>query len=342
MTEQQVRIFTSTDGQAQLEVALEQETVWLSQVQMAELFGKDVRTVNEHVGNVFQEGELEKEPTIRKFRIVRQEGKRQVQRDIDHYNLDMIISVGYRVKSQRGVQFRKWATQVLKDHLVQGYTLNQRRLTERGIEFEQAVDLLSRTLTNQGLVSNEGEAVARVISDYARSWSLLQGYDEQQLAEVGIKQPDMQPLELDEALKAIGELKQTLMAKGEATELFGQLRGDGLASALATIEQGFGDELFYPNVATRAAHLLYFVIKNHPLADGNKRCGSFLFLWYLRRNAALLARPVEQLINDNTLVALALLVAESLPDQKTLMIRLIEHFLLLKEPADVRLKGNKD
>ena len=342
MTEQQVRIFTSTDGQAQLEVALDQETVWLSQVQMAELFGKDVRTVNEHVGNVFQEGELEKEPTIRKFRIVRQEGKRQVQRDIDHYNLDMIISVGYRVKSQRGVQFRKWATQVLKDHLVQGYTLNQRRLTERGIEFEQAVDLLSRTLTNQGLVSNEGEAVARVISDYARSWSLLQGYDEQQLAEVGIKQPDMQPLELDEALKAIGELKQTLMAKGEATELFGQLRGDGLASALATIEQGFGDELFYPNVATRAAHLLYFVIKNHPLADGNKRCGSFLFLWYLRRNAALLARPVEQLINDNTLVALALLVAESLPDQKTLMIRLIEHFLLLKEPADVRLKGNKD
>lgn len=336
MTERQVRIFTSTDGQAQLEVALEQETVWLSQVQMAELFGKDVRTVNEHVGNVFQEGELEKEPTIRKFRIVRQEGKRQVQREIDHYNLDMIISVGYRVKSQRGVQFRRWATGILKDHLVQGYTLNQRRLTERGIEFEQAVSLLSRTLTNQGLISNEGEAVARVISDYARSWSLLQGYDDQQLAEVGIKQPGMQPLELNEAIEAIGELKRTLITKGEATELFGQLRGDGLTSALATIEQGFGDELFYPNIATRAAHLLYFVIKNHPLADGNKRCGSFLFLWYLRRNAALLAKPVELLINDNTLVALALLVAESLPDQKTLMIRLIEHFILLKELADVK------
>lgn len=140
----------------------------------------------------------------------------------------------------------------------------------------------------------------------------------------------MQPLGVEEALQAIGELKQTLIGKGEATELFGQLRGDGLTSALATIEQGFGDELFYPNVATRAAHLLYFVIKNHPLADGNKRCGSFLFLWYLRRNAALLAKPVEQLINDNTLVALALLVAESLPDQKTLMIRLIEHFILLR------------
>ena len=250
---------------------------------------------------------------------------------VTSYSLDVIISVGYRVKSQRGVQFRQWATQVLKDHLIQGYTLNQRRLAEHGIEFEQAVDLLSRTLTNQGLVSNEGEAVARVISDYARSWSLLQGYDEQQLAEVGIRQPNIQTLGLDEAVKAINELKQTLMAKGEATELFCQLRGVGLASALATIEQGFGDELFYPNVATRAAHLLYFVIKNHPLADGNKRCGSFLFLWYLRRKAALLARPVEQLINDNTLVALALLAAESLPNQKTLMIRLIEHFLLLRE-----------
>lgn len=333
MTQQQVRIFTSSDGQARLEVALEQETVWLSQAQIAELFGKDVRTVNEHVGNVFEDGELDKEATIRKFRIVRQEGKRQVRRDIEHYNLDVIISVGYRVKSQRGVQFRQWATRVLKDHLVQGYTLNQRRLTEQGIEFEQVVNLLSRTLTNQGLVSTEGEAVACVISDYARSWSLLQGYDEQQLAELGIKQPDMQPLALDEALTAIGELKQTLIAKGEATELFGQLRGDGLASALATIEQGFSDELFYPNVASRAAHLLYFVIKNHPLADGNKRCGSFLFLWYLRCNQASLARPVERLINDNTLVALALLVAESLPDQKTLMIRLIEHFILLREPT---------
>jgi len=333
MTEQQVRIFTSNDGQAQLEVALEQETAWLSQAQMGELFDTTPENVLMHLQNIFKDEELIEQATTKESLVVRQEGKRQVRRRIKHYNLDAIISVGYRVSSKRATQFRQWATQVLKDHLVQGYTLNQRRLTERGIEFEQAVNLLNRTLTNQGLVSTEGEAVARVISDYARSWSLLQGYDEQQLAEVGIKQLDMQPLELDEALKAIGELKRTLIAKGEATELFGQLRGDGLTSALATIEQGFGDELFYPNIATRAAHLLYFVIKNHPLADGNKRCGSFLFLWYLRRNASLLAKPVEQLINDNTLVALALLVAESLPDQKTLMIRLIEHFILLKEPS---------
>jgi prophage maintenance system killer protein/prophage antirepressor-like protein len=328
MSDQQIQIFTSEDGQAHLEVTLEQETVWLSQAQMCELFGRERSVITKHIRNVFKEGELERNSVCAKFAHTAEDGKSY---QVDHFNLDVIISVGYRVKSPRGVQFRKWATDVLKQYLIQGYTLNQRRLTERGIEFEQAVRLLSRTLTNQGLVSTEGEAVARVISDYARSWSLLQGYDEQQLTELNIKQPGMHSLALEEALKAIGELKQTLIAKGEATDLFGQVRGDGLTSALATIEQGFGDELFYPNVATRAAHLLYFVIKNHPLADGNKRCGSFLFLWYLRRNTALLARPVEQLINDNTLVALALLVAESLPDQKTLMIRLIEHFILLKE-----------
>jgi len=330
MSQSSMTLYQSADGQVELSVSLDKDTVWLSQAQMAELFDKDVRTINEHIGNVFAEGELEREATIRKFRIVRQEGKRQVQRDIEHYNLDAIISVGYRVKSQRGVQFRQWATRVLRQHLVDGYTLNERRLAERGVEFEQAVSLLSRTLANRQLVSDEGQAVLQVIGEYARSWSLLQGYDEQSLAEQSARQSDMRALALDDALAAIAQLKVELIAKSEATELFGQLRGEGLASAIATIEQGFGDELFYPNVASRAAHLLYFVIKNHPLADGNKRTGSFLFLWYLRLNQHLLARPVEQLINDNTLVALALLVAESLPAQKELMVRLIEHFVLLK------------
>ena len=196
MTEQQVRIFTSQDGQAYLEVALDQETAWLSLDQMTNLFDRDKSVISRHIGNVFKEGELDRSSVVAKNATTAADGKTYL---VDYYNLDVIISVGYRVKSQRGVQFRKWATQVLKDHLIQGYTLNQRRLAERGIEFEQAVNLLSRTLTNQGLVSNEGEAVAQVISDYARSWSLLQGYDEQQLSEVGVRQPDMQPLKLDEA-----------------------------------------------------------------------------------------------------------------------------------------------
>lgn len=329
---QQIQLFTSADGQAQLQVALEHDTVWLSQAQMGQLFDTTPENVLMHLKNIFNDEELAEQATTKDFLVVRQEGARQVRRRIKHYSLDAIISLGYRVSSKRATQFRQWATRVLKDHLVEGYTLNQRRLAERGIEFEQAVSLLSRTLANQQLVTDQGQAVVQVISDYARSWSLLQGYDEQNLQEQNTPQTDMRALDLADVLAAIAQLKATLMAKGEATELFGQLRGEGLASAIATIEQGFADEWFYPNVASRAAHLLYFVIKNHPLADGNKRSGSFLFLWYLQLNQHLLARPVEQLINDNTLVALALLVAESLPAQKELMVRLVEHFVLLRHP----------
>jgi len=324
----QIQLFQSADGEIQLNVSLTEDTVWLSQAQMCELFGRERSVVTKHVNNIFKEGELERDSVCAKFAHTADDGKTY---QTQYFNLDVVISVGYRVKSSRGVQFRQWATQVLKHHLVQGYTLNQRRLQERGIEFEQAVALLSQTLSNQHLVSPAGEAVLSVIHDYAHSWSLLQGYDEQSLKEISIKQDDMRSLNLVDTLTAIASLKEELIAKGEATELFAQLRGDGLDSALATIEQGFGDELFYPNVASRAAHLLYFVIKNHPLADGNKRTGSFLFLWYLQLNQHFLAKPVERLINDNTLVALALLVAESKPDQKELMIRLVEHFILLKE-----------
>ncbi|WP_062058061.1 Fic family protein [Cellvibrio sp. OA-2007] len=327
MNQNQIQLFTSTDGQTAIEVRLQGDTVWLNRQQLAELFDRDIKTIGKHVNNVFREGELNQNTVVANFATTAADGKTY---QMEHYNLDVIISVGYRVKSQRGVQFRQWATQTLKQHLVQGYTLNQKRLQERGIEFEQVVSLLSQTLANQSLVNPEGAAVVGVIQDYARSWSLLQGYDEQSLGNNTTTQRGMAALDLDMALQAIGELKQELIAKGEATVLFGQLRGNGLASAIATIEQGFGDELFYPNVASRAAHLLYFVIKNHPLADGNKRSGSFLFLWYLRLNQGFLAKPVEQLINDNTLVALALLVAESKPEQKELMVRLIEHFVVLK------------
>lgn len=169
-----------------------------------------------------------------------------------------------------------------------------------------------------------------IITGYSRSWALLLGYDDQTLESMVQPQSGMQALALEEVLDAIAAFKQHLMDKGEASELFARLRGDGLASALASIEQGFGDELFYPNVASRAAHLLYFVIKNHPLTDGNKRTGAFLFVWYLRINQHLLARPLEQLINDNTLVSIALLTAQSQPDQKDIVIRLIENLILLK------------
>lgn len=325
---QQIQLYTTNDGQVTVEVTQNADTLWLTQAQMAELFGTKRPAITKHLGNIFKSGELDEDSTCSILEHVAEHGQAYKTK---HYNLDAIISVGYRVNSTQATQFRIWATNILKQHLVEGYTLNQRRLQERGIEFKQALTLLTQTLTNQQLINTEGAAVVTVIHDYARSWSLLQGYDEQSLTTRTDKQTDMKALMQDDVLLAIDQLKQKLISKGEATALFGQLRGNGLTSAIATIEQGFGDEFFYPNVASRAAHLLYFVIKNHPLADGNKRSGSFLFLWYLRINQHLLAKPVEQLINDNTLVALALLVAESKPDQKELMIRLIEHFILLKE-----------
>ncbi|WP_029408448.1 virulence protein RhuM/Fic/DOC family protein [Thiomicrorhabdus sp. Milos-T2] len=310
-----IKIFTTQDNEVCLEVSLHEETVWLSQAQMVMLFGRNQSTIARHISNVFTEGELEEKSNMQKMHIANSD------KPVRFFNLDVIISVGYRVKSERGVQFRKWATSVLKQYLIEGYALNQKRLQERNIEFEQVLSLLTSTLSNQSLVNQDGELVLGVVHEYARSWSLLQGYDEQSLEDNKSSQKDMLAIQLHDALKAIETLKLELISKGEATELFGKLRGNGLASALATIEQGFGDELFYPNVASRAAHLLYFIIKNHPLADGNKRSGSFLFLWYLRLNQAFLAKNIEQLINDNTLVALALLVAESKPNQKELMIR---------------------
>lgn len=321
-----VLIFESGDQPVQ--VRLEGETVWLSLQQLAELFERDKSVISRHLKNIFDSKELERRAVVAENATTAADGKTY---QVAYYNLDAILSVGYRVNSSRATRFRQWATGVLRQHLVAGYTLNQQRLQERGIEFQQALDLLSRTLAHQQLVSAEGEAVLGVIADYARSWSLLQGYDEQSLTGQTGKQHDMRPLDLDAVLAAIAQLKAELIAKGEATELFGRLRGNGLASAIATIEQGFGDELYYPNVASRAAHLHYFVIKNHPLADDNKRTGSFLFLWYLRLNQHLLALPVERLINDNTLVALALLVAESTPEQKDLLVKLVEHFVLLNE-----------
>ena len=322
--ENPIHLYTSDDGHVRLQVALEQETVWLSLDQMTLLFERDKSVISRHIRKIFEEGELERAAVVAKNATTAADGKTY---QVDYYNLDVIISVGYRVKSRRGVQFRQWATQTLRQHLVQGYTLHEKRLQERGIEIGQALALLQQTLANQSLVNAEGAAVLAVVQDYAKSWSLLQGYDEQNLVAVTARQHDMRPLAFEDVLAALAELKTALIAKGEATELFGQLRGDGLASAIATIEQGFGDSYFYPNIASRAAHLLYFVIKNHPLADGNKRSGAFLFLWY----APLLGKPVEQLITDNTLVALALLVAESLPAQKDLIIRLIEHFIPLRE-----------
>jgi prophage maintenance system killer protein len=252
------------------------------------------------------------------------EGSRKVRRNIELYNLDAIISVGYRVNSKRGVRFRQWATSVLKDHLIKGYTVNERRLAEKGLsEMEQAIALLTRTLESHESLSDEGRAVLDVISRYAKSWSLLLKYDEDRLELPKSRHPTKQPLDYDRVLKSIMALKNDLLTRGEATELFGQQRGDSLQGILGNLDQTFGGQDLYPSLEDKAAHLLYFVIKDHPFSDGNKRIGSFLFLVFLQDNKLL----EQSGINDNGLVALALLIAESDPKQKDLMIRLVLNML---------------
>ena len=270
----QIIIYQSPDGTTLIDVRLEAETVWLTQKQMSELFGKNVRTVNEHIRNIFKEAELEEKSVIRKFRITATDGKNY---DISHYNLDVIISVGYRVKSQRGTQFRQWATKVLRDHLVQGFTVNQDRIAEKGLsEMQQAIELLARTLSNQTLVTEMGKDVLSVIVGYARTWRLLLQYDEDTLLIPAGCQPARGVLEYDFARQAIFELKQELKGRGGATDLFGSERGDALAAILGNIEQSMFCEPLYRTREEKAAHLLYFVIKDHPFLDGNKRIGSFL------------------------------------------------------------------
>ena len=228
------------------------------------------------------------------------------------YNLDVVISVGYRVKSKRGTQFRTWATRTLRDHLIKGYTLNEKRLLARGVDFDQAVALLTATLRNQQLVTAEGQAVLEVVQHYARTWRMLRAYDENQLSPApGQTSAPTASLDIATARDAIRTLRDDMVVRGENPGMFGQERGDALESTLLNIEQTWGGEALYPTIESRAAHLLYFVIKDRPLSDGNKRTASLLFLDYLLRNNALLGTSGQPRFSDTALVALALLVAES-------------------------------
>jgi len=322
----EVVLYEAPDGQIRLDVRLEQDTVWLTQAQMAELFGRERSVITKHVGSVFRERELEAKSVSANFAHTAEDGKTY---QVDHYNLDVVISVGYRVKSKRGTQFRIWATRTLKDHLLRGYTLNEKRLREKGLgEIEQAVGLLARTLTQHALVTDEGRAVLEVVQQYTRAWRLLLEYDEGRLPEKPTH--PLKPtsdLSLETARGAIARLRESLASRGEATALFGQERSDQLHGILGAVEQTFGGEPLYPTVQARAAHLLYFVIKDHPFADGNKRIGTLLFLEYLRRNRMLTRPDGRPRLPDNAMVALALLVAASEPAQKDLMIRLILNLL---------------
>ena len=319
----EVLLYEAPDGQVQVDVRLDHDTVWLTQDQLSQLFGRERSVITKHVRNVFREGELDSSSVCAKFAHTAADGKTY---QVDHYNLDVIISVGYRVKSQRGVQFRQWATRVLRDHLVQGYTFNQTRLAERGLlEARETLDLLARTLQNQALVDETGGAVLDLIVGYADTWRLLLEYDEDRLPLPPGVRPSSGVLDYDQASRAITDFKKELLARNEATPLFGNPRGEALDGILASLEQTmFGDSL-YRSREEKAAHLLYFIVKDHPFTDGNKRIGSFLFLLYLRQEG------VTHRLTPQGLTALTLLLAESAPSNKDLMIRLIMNLLVEPE-----------
>ena len=253
-----IEIYQAQDGTTQVEVRFENDTVWLSQAQMAMLFGKDIRTINEHITNIFDDEALEKESTIRKFRIVRQEGKRQVNREIEHYDLDMIISVGYRVKSKQGISFRRWATARLKEYLTQGYTINQKRLQQNAHELEQALALIQKTANSSELTLESGRGLVDIISRYTHTFLWLQQYDEGLLTEPQTQQGGTLPT-YAEACSALAELKSQLMAKGEASDLFGRERDNGLSAILGNLDQSVFGEPAYPSIEAKAAHFYLWI-----------------------------------------------------------------------------------
>lgn len=324
MTDHPQPLIFFNSGTGQVEVKLEGETVWLSQEQMTSLFGRERSVITKHLRNVFAEGELERDSVCAKFAHTAADGKTY---QVDHFNLDVIISVGYRVKSQQGTRFRQWATGVLREHLTRGYTLHRQRFEQNAAELAAALQLVRNAAAGEALTAEQGRGLVDVITRYTHTFLWLQRYDEGLLTVAAGRPGGMLPT-LDEAQAAIAQLKAELMARGEASDLFGRERGDAFAALLGNLNQSVFGESAYPTVETKAAHLLYFVIKNHPFADGNKRSGAFLFVDFLARNGHLV-RNGEPVINDVGLAALALLVAESDAKNKDVMIRLIENMLAL-------------
>ena len=319
----QIEIYETSDGKTSVDVHFDGDTVWLTQAQMVELFDKNKRTISEHIRNIFREGELEEDSVVRKSRITAADGKAY---NTASYNLDVIISVGYRVNSKKGTQFRIWATQRLREYLIKGYSINQARFEQNATELEQALALIKKAAQSPELKSDTGRGLVEIVSRYTQTFLWLQRYDEG-LLEEPVGQAGGALLDPGEAMQALHALKQQLMERGEATQLFAHPQDDGLASIFGNLDQSVFGEPAYPTIESKAAHLLYFVVKNHPFSDGNKRSGAFLFVDFLHRNGRLLNNKGNVVINDTGLAALTLLVAESDPKQKETLIRLIMHML---------------
>ena len=319
-----IEIYCSQDGSIQLNVKLENDTVWLTQSQMAELFGVDRTSIVRHIRNIYKSEELDQNSTCAKNAQVRTEGHRSILREIPYYNLDMIISVGYRVNSKNATSFRRWATSVLKQYLIKGYAINQQIKLDRYNELKDVVRLMSRTVGLQEKVSSEEYGgLFNVISDYVYALDTLDHYDYQSLSIQKTTKEESFRATYDNAMEAISALKE----KFGGSQWFANEKDDSFKSSIGQIYQTFGGEDLYPSVEEKAAMLLYLVVKNHSFSDGNKRIAAMLFLWFLNNNHVLYAEDGHKRIADNTLVALTLMIAESRTEEKDVMVKVVVNLI---------------
>lgn len=313
-----IEIYHSQDGSVQLNVKLENETVWLSANQMAMLFDRDAKTIRKHINNVFADGELAKESNTQKIRVANSD------KPVPFYNLDVIISVGYRVKSRQGVQFRQWATSVLKQYLIKGYVVNQQIKLDRYNELKDVVRLMSRSIVLQdNVTTDEYSGLFNVISDYVYALDTLDQYDYQSLSISKTTKEEPFRATYDNAMEVINALKE----KFGGSKWFANEKDDSFKSSIGQIYQTFGGEELYPSVEEKAAMLLYLVVKNHSFSDGNKRIAAMLFLWFLNNNRVLYAKDGHKRIADNTLVALTLMIAESRTEEKDVMVKVVVNLI---------------
>lgn len=319
-----IEIYSSQDGSIQLNVKLENDTVWLTQSQMAELFGVDRTSIVRHIRNIYKSEELDQNSTCAKNAQVRTEGHRSILREIPYYNLDMIISVGYRVNSKNATSFRRWATSVLKQYLIKGYAINQQIKLDRYNELKDVVRLMSRTVGMQEKVtSEEYGGLFNVISDYVYALDTLDHYDYQSLSIQKTTKEELFRATYENAMEAINALKE----KFGGSQWFANEKDDSFKSSIGQIYQTFGGEDLYPSVEEKAAMLLYLVVKNHSFSDGNKRIAAMLFLWFLNNNHVLYAEDGHKRIADNTLVALTLMIAESRTEEKDVMVKVVVNLI---------------
>lgn len=326
MSDSEITIYKTEDGSTEIQVKLENDTVWLNLMQLAELFYRDKSVISRHINNIFKENELGKSSTVANFATVQFEGGRPVERNIEYYNLDVIISVGYRIKSQRGTQFRIWANKILKDYLIKGYSINEKQLVQQNEQLrqlQQSVKLLGQVLNQKELTGEESRGLLKIISDYAYALDILDQYDYQKLEITGTSGKETYQLTYEEAILQIDRVKLVY----ENSELFGREKDDSFRSSISTIYQTFNGVDLYPSVEEKAANLLYFVTKNHSFTDGNKRIAAFLFLYFMEKNGILFDEFQNKRIADNALVALTLMIAVSSPDEKGTMTKVIVNLI---------------